>query len=150
MRRRQYLLAAGGTVFTIGIAGCTGDSEVGTGDDPDENEVTVNEYWFERDEREFGDDSILFFVEVENQTNEEQNVNVKAELYEDNLLLDDVGPWITIPPNATTQEDRMFFELDPEDIERVTHYIIRASGFWDDPIVISEGSGDEFRDELGE
>lgn len=146
MRRRREFLAVFGMAIPFVVAGCTGGDTV---EDGDEGDVSVNDYWFEWEEREFGDDDVVFVVEVENQTDEDQTVNVEAELYEDDFLLDDVGPWINIPPNATTQEDRMFFDLDPDDVDRVTRYTIRASGLWDDPITVSEGSGDDFRADLG-
>jgi hypothetical protein len=107
----------------------------------------VNEYRFEVEEDLYGED-FFFFAKVENNTSEEQTVTVSAELYEDDLLLDDANPYFVLPPGAVSQERRSFRDLASEDIERVTDYVIRAEGFLSDPVVISEGTGDEFRNDL--
>lgn len=146
--RRRGVLVALGSVGIIGLAGCLDETEVNG--DNGEGDVTVTDYWFEWDEREFGGDRIEAFIEVENHTDEDQSVNVEVELFEDDLLLDDVGPWFEIPPEATAQEDRTFLDLEPEDVDRVTNYEVRASGFAADPVTVSEGTGDEFRNDLGE
>jgi hypothetical protein len=150
MQRRSFL-ATTVIAITLGSAGCTEETEVGGPNSSlgsNDSDVTVNEYRFEVEENSYLDDDVVLFVEVENNTNEEQTVVINAELYEDDLLLAEAGPYLTLPPEATRKENSTFFDLNPEDIERVTNYVIRGEGFWSDPVVISEGTGDEFRNDL--
>lgn len=155
---RRALITLLGASGLVPLAGCLEDeTEVGVEDnnssDNSDPDIEITKFSFELDEADsqFTNDDIIFTVEIQSNIDEEESVSVDAELYEDDLLLDDVGLFITAPAGATVREESQFFDFEPADVDRVTDYIIRVSGsILSDPEIIDEGTGDEFRDNLGE
>ena len=146
MNRRTCLIGLGG-IGTTALAGCLGG---GDGDSDGDNGgnggtgLALVEHDFNRPE---GGDSLEFAATVENNTEEDQNINVELEVNGGDSLLDSASFEVTVQPGETGNGSALLINLESAD--DVTGYAINLSeGLFSDPTVEREFSGDEFREKL--
>jgi len=102
-------------------------------------------------------DGIHFEITVQNNTEGDQSATILVEVYNDDSLLDDRTLLADMSAGSTTTENGLLANLETSDfvetndIEKVTHYDIRAGlGIGGDTELMSEHSGDELREKYNE